>query len=620
MFYFARNQNFWVMFIGDALVVSFSYYFSHYLRFDGNIPPTHLTTWAQSAVWVALIKLISFLVFDLYKGMWRYTSLHDLTNLIKACVLSSCVIMVIILIAYRFSGFARGVFVIDFMLTLLLLSGDRVAIRLYYSRTFANKRILLSGKSRSGIKKVLIVGAGNMGARLMEEIGENPKLYYDVVGFIDDDPSKLKQKIHGIPVLGTLQDMEEAVNEYKVDEIIIAISSASNIEMRRIVNSCKCTDIPFKTVPNVWELLEGRVALNTIRQVRYEDLLRREPVRLNMKQIGGYLAGKKVLVTGGAGSIGSELCRQIARFKPEELIIVEQNESGLYDIELSLAAKHSELKIVSILATIQDKELIRRVFEKHNPEVVFHAAAYKHVPMMEFHPWEAIFNNVIGTRNILELCHQYLIDRFVLVSTDKAVRPTNVMGASKRIAELLTQAYSDRNHTRYIAVRFGNVVGSIGSVVPLFKKQIARGGPVTVTDPNVTRYFMTIPEACSLILQAGAIGEGGEIFILKMGEPVRIGEMARDMITLSGFKPGEDIEIEYTGLRPGEKLYEELIGQDEADKTQHSDIMMLKTDNHKPMDEINGHLEKLVELAQAGDTAGIKKELRRIVPEYSTEA
>ncbi|QTA93578.1 polysaccharide biosynthesis protein [Desulfonema magnum] len=620
MFYFARNQNFWIMFIGDMILVTLSYYFSHYLRFDGTIPPTHFTTWAHTAIWVTLIKLISFFVFDLYKGLWRYAGIHDLINLAKACIAASFTIVVFVLILYRFSGFARGVFVIDFALTLLVIGGYRLAIRLYYTRTCHNKHFLCLGKRSTILKKLLIIGAGSMGEKLIREIGENPKLHYDVVGFIDDDSLKLNQKIHGIPVLGVLEDMGKIIKEYDVDEIIIAISSVSNGEMRRIVNACKATDISFKTVPNMWELLEGKVTLNTIRQVRYEDLLRRQPVRLNMKQIGGYLTGKKVMVTGGAGSIGSELCRQISRFSPEQLIIVDQNESGLYEIELSLAAKFPVLKIAAVLASIQNKGLMEKVFSKHNPDVVFHAAAYKHVPMMEYHPWEAVFNNMIGTRNVLDLCHKHHIDRFVLVSTDKAVRPTNVMGASKRVAELLTLAYASMNGTRYMVVRFGNVVGSIGSVVPLFKKQIERGGPLTVTHPEVTRYFMTIPEACSLILQAGAIGEGGEMFILKMGVPVRIADMARDMLTLSGFEPDKDIEIEYTGLRPGEKLYEELITEGEGIKqTQHSDIMVLSTENHKSLDEINTHLAKLAELAGSGDASGIKKHLKIVVPEYSPE-
>ncbi len=550
LFYMIRNRNFWAMVMGDVLFLMFAYYLAYYLRFDGMIPLNELNNFALTVTWMIPLKILIIFYYDLYKGMWRYTSIYDLLSLIKASVISSGIIMTVILIMFRFGGFSRGVFVIDFMLTLLFLSGYRLSVRLFYTQAFENKRSLLTGKNRCSVKRILIIGAGSMGEKLVRGIAENPKLHYDVVGFIDDDPYKLNHKIHGIPVLGVLQDMEELIKQYGVEEIIIAISSASAIEMRRIINSCKTVDIPFKTIPGMGELIEGRINLNTIRDVRYEDLLGREPVQLDMKQICGYLAGKRVMVTGGAGSIGSELCRQISRFKPDQLILVEQNESGLYDIELSLRAKFPDLKTVAILASIQDERLLQQVFEKTQPHVVFHAAAYKHVPMMELHPWEAVFNNVIGTRNVLELCHQHKIERFVLVSTDKSVRSTNVMGVSKRVAEIMTQAYSKKNHTRYMVVRFGNVIGSVGSVIPLFKKQIERGGPVTVTHPDVTRYFMTIPEACRLILQAGAIGEGGEIFVLKMGVPVKIADMAKDMIRLSGFEPGKDIEIEYTGLDP----------------------------------------------------------------------
>ncbi|MCP4105923.1 MAG: polysaccharide biosynthesis protein [Desulfobacteraceae bacterium] len=620
MVHSAINRNFWIMLIADASLISFVYYLAHYIRFDGNIPQGHLTTWSLTATWIVFIKLVSLFIFDMYRGMWRYASIHDMINIVKACLISSCIIMAIIIIIYRFQGFSRGVFIIDFLLTLVFLGGFRMSVRLYYTQNLSGKRVFFSGKARSNIKKILIIGAGRMGESLLREIVQNSKIYYEVTGFIDDDPFKMNQKIHGIPVLGILQDIEEIVKQYAVDEIIIAISSASAIQMRRIVNLCKSVDVPFKTMPNMQELLEGRLNLTTIRNVRYEDLLGREPVCLDMKQIGDCLTDKNVMVTGGAGSIGSELCRQIALFKPEKLIIVDQSESGLYDMELGLLASFPGLKITPVLASVQKKQFMKRIFEKHKPDVVLHAAAYKHVPMMELHPWEAVFNNVIGTRNILELCHKHNVDRFVLVSTDKSVRPTNIMGASKRIAELLTQCYTAKNKARFMAVRFGNVVGSVGSVIPLFKKQIERGGPVTVTHPEVTRYFMTIPEACSLILQAGAIGDGGEIFILKMGVPVRIADMARDMITLSGYEPGRDIEIEYVGLRPGEKLYEELVtfGEDIL-KTDHEDIMVLNTKDNKSLEEINTCLETLAELAQDGDITGIKKQFKKIVPEYNPQ-
>jgi FlaA1/EpsC-like NDP-sugar epimerase len=402
-----------------------------------------------------------------------------------------------------------------------------------------------------------------------------------------------------------------------IDEIVIALPSASAEQMRRFVTLCENTGLPYKTLPALGELLDGKVSVNSVREVRYEDLLRREPVQLELEQIGEYLTNKRVLVTGGAGSIGAELCRQIARFRPEMLILADKNESGLYETELELVAKFPDLRTLPVLGPIQYRYLMERVFQRHHPQVVFHAAAYKHVPMMETQPWEAIFNNIVGSQTLLDLCHLNGVDRIVVVSTDKAVRPTNIMGASKRIVELLTQIYAREYNSRCMAVRFGNVVGSAGSVLPLFQKQIERGGPVTVTHPEVTRYFMTIPESAQLILQAGAIGNGGEIFILKMGTPVRIEDMARDLIRMSGLKPDLDIEVKYIGLRPGEKLYEELITEGEGiTETEHDEIMVLECENGLCLEDIRGYVEELVRLAEACDAEEIKKALKRIVPEY----
>ncbi|PID74099.1 MAG: hypothetical protein CSB33_00275 [Desulfobacterales bacterium] len=614
-FYIFKNRNFRVILLGDILLLVLAYYLSHLIRFDGNIPPAMLSIFSFTVIGIIPVKIITISYFGLYRGMWRYTSIYDMINLIKACAVSSSIIVSIILILFRFNGFSRGIFCIDFILTLLFLGGYRISVRLFYTQS-GEKNILYKA-ARKGVKKILIIGAGSMGEKLVRGIMEDPRAHYDIIGFIDDNPSKLDQRIHGIPVIGLVDDLPEIVGACHIDEIVIAISSASANEIRHIISCCKAADVPFKTIPDICELIEGRVTLSAIREIKYEDLLGRTPVSLDIKQICAYLANRKVMVTGGAGSIGSELCRQVAKFNPSELILVEKNESGLYDMQLQLQANFPNLHINAILASIQNNELMGRIFDQCRPHVVFHAAAYKHVPMMELHPWEAVFNNIIGTRNMLALSHQYQVERFVLVSTDKAVRPTNIMGASKRIAELLTQAYSRKNQTRYMAVRFGNVVGSVGSVAPLFRRQIERGGPLTVTHPEVTRYFMTIPEACSLILQAGGIGKGGEIFVLKMGVPVKIADMAKDMIRLCGFEPGVDIEIEYTGLRPGEKLYEELITEGEDIlKTDHEDIMVLNTRNHKALEEINRQVAVLVERAAAGNIAGIKEQFKCITPEY----
>ena len=577
MFKILRRSNFWIVFFGDAILVGLAYYFAYYLRFDGNIPARELANWMNTVVWIVPLKLVCFFFFGLYEGMWRYTGIYDLENLIKACVISSGVIVFILVLKVRFEGFPRSVFVIDLMLTFLFLSGVRVGIRLFLGSGRDMSGFWVFGRKDQDKKRVLIAGAGGAAEKLVREIKDNPAIKYDVAGFLDDDKNKQKQTIHGIPVLGLLDEVKKISEKQEIDEIIIAISAASAREMRRIVGLCEATGIPCKTIPGVGELIEGKVSVKSIRKVRYEDLFGRRQVQMNIKQIGGYLTGKRVMVTGGVGSIGSELCRQIVRFRPERLIIVDINESGLYDAELDLQSKFPDVKIVPVLSPVQDKHVMRRIFERENPEVVLHAAAYKHVPMMELHPWEVVFNNILAAQSILEQCCRMEVERFVLVSTDKAVRPTNVMGASKRVCDLLTNTYAKELGSRSMSVRFGNVIYSVGSVVPLFRKQIERGGPVTLTHPDVIRYFMTIPEASQLIFQAGAIGNGGEIFILKMGTPIRIADMARDLIRLSGFEPDKEIEIKEIGLRPGEKLFEELITEGEGiQETEHDEIMVLR--------------------------------------------
>jgi len=652
MFKVLKRANFWVVFIGDALLVALSLYLAYLLRFDGSIPVSHFKGLVSILPWVIPVKLVSLFFFGLYKGMWRYTGIYDLENLIKACLISSGLIVFILVLKHRFVGFPRSVFVIDLLLTFLFLSGERVGIRLLLSKSKEKYRFPFFSSKKAAKERVLIVGAGDAGEKLVREIRENPGIDYEVAGFIDDDKGKRSQTIHGIPVLGSVDEIMEIAEKEAIDEIIIAISSASANEMRRIVGVCEATGIECKTVPGVGELIEGKVLVRSIRKVRYEDLLGRRQVRLDLSQIGGYLTDKRVMVTGGCGSIGSELCRQIVRFQPKTLIIVDINESGLFDIEMEFKTKFPDMNVAPILCPIQDSHVMRRVFDHERPEVVFHAAAYKHVPMLEIHPWEAVLNNIVGSQAILELCSENGVRRCVVVSTDKAVRPTNVMGASKRVGELLAQCYAKELNARTICVRFGNVVYSVGSVVPLFRKQIERGGPVTLTHPDVMRYFMTIPEASQLILQAGAIGEGGEIFILKMGTPIRIADMARDLIRLSGFEPDTEIEIKEIGLRPGEKLVEELITEGEGiQETEHEEIMVLKpnglahgsslmahgtaegrtpvehprwdpgsTGQGMTLKKMRKHIKRLVNYAEACDGEKIREELRRVVPEYHQQS
>jgi FlaA1/EpsC-like NDP-sugar epimerase len=438
------------------------------------------------------------------------------------------------------------------------------------------------------------------------------------VGFLDDDIAKIGRKIHGVSVLNIIDELEHTAESTEVSDVIIAIPSANAKRMRHIVDLCKKADVNFKTVPNMGELIDGKISISAIRNVEYRDLLGRDPVNLDKKEIGNYLGNKRVLVTGAGGSIGTGLCRQICRYSPEKIILFERAESPLYEIDLELKKSFPGVGVVPVLGDIQNKEELYKIFKQTKPDIVFHAAAYKHVPMLEIHPWKAVENNIAGTENLVEIAHSFNCEKFVFVSTDKAVNPTNVMGTSKRIAELLVQNMNNTkaSKTSFITVRFGNVIGSVGSVIPLFKRQIKDGGPVTVTHPEIIRYFMLIPEACQLVLQAGAMGRGGEIFILEMGKPVKIDSMARDLIKFSGFEPDVDIKIEYTGLRPGEKLYEELMTDlENVVTTEHQKIMVLNS-RGIDMSPLNGKIERLKQESKNRSHDTIRTMLKEIVPEY----
>ena len=612
----------------DAFIVALSWYLAYLLRFNFSIPVDHLQLATDAWSMVLGIKLFSFYVLKLYKGMWRYTSVDDLFRIFLASGLCSLVIISALLYRFGHLGLSRSVFIIDFLLTFILISASRFSVRFFFQvirkdptfKYFAGNLLPWKRRLPPKTKNLLIIGAGDYGEKIFREIRDNSRLRYRVVGFVDDDQSKIGRQIHGIPVLGPTSDIGAIARRLNAGEVLIAISSLSSREMRAIVSACEASDIPFKTLPGMGELIDGNVSLRAVREVAYRDLLGREVIHLDEQRIGSYLDGARVMVTGAGGSIGSELCRQICRFRPASLILFEQAESPLYEIEMEMTKRFSEVDVIPLLADIRNRHQLLAAFEAHAPQVVFHAAAYKHVPMLEAHPWAAVHNNVIGTRNVVDFAHRFGVERFVFVSTDKAVRPSNAMGASKRAAELLVQSQNlcRLSPTRFITVRFGNVVGSVGSVVPLFKKQIESGGPVTVTHPDVIRYFMTIPEACQLILQAGAMGKGGEIFILDMGRPVKILDMARDLITMSGFEPDTDIAIEFIGLRPGEKLYEELITEGEnIVPTRHQKIMVLRGQSCNPS-LLNGNIDTLARLADAHDGPGIRAKLREIVPEYVT--
>jgi len=620
-------KNFFIILGIDLLLLTASLYLAYIIRFDFKLPHQHLALLYQMLPIVLIIKIISFYFFDLYRGMWRYTSLADLLNIIKASCVSTLVIVCLILFSpTRFIGFPRSVFIIDWCFTVLWISGCRLCIRIYFEHISGDKTVSMFTrkapnfffKDMADINRLLIIGAGDCGEKIYREIHANARLKYYVIGFLDDDINKIGKKIHGIPILSTIEEIGSVVKKVRADEALIAIPSASSSQMRKIVKHCKESGIKFKTIPGMGELINGKVTINAIREVAYRDLLGREMIKLDEEQVGVYLQGQRVLVTGAGGSIGSELCRQICCFRPKSIVLYERAETPLYEIELELKQNFNDVGILPLLADVQDKKQIEKAFEAYNPQTVFHAAAYKHVPMLETHPWRAISNNIQGTANIIEIANKFNVDRFVFVSTDKAVRPANVMGASKRIAEMLIQSQNGcgLSKTRFMIVRFGNVVGSVGSVIPLFKKQIEKGGPVTVTHPDVTRFFMTIPEACQLILQAGAMGSGGEIFLLEMGTSIKINDMARDLIRLSGFEPDVDIAIEYIGLRPGEKLFEELITEGEGVvPTSHEKIMVLKGIECN-LELLNGKIDELAKMAEDQDVEKIKAKLQEILPEY----
>lgn len=621
-----KNPKFYLLIFLDIVFFVVSLFLAYLARHEIGFDAGHFQQFAGVLTWVVPLKILVFLLSGLYAGMWRFTSLRDLRRLAVACLFSTALIILLLFAFPRFQGFSRSVFFVDGILTFILTGGVRLAIRYYYAGQGKNNnadRVTRSWRQ----KRVLIVGAGRAGEKILREIMENKALNYNVLGFIDDDPAKHGLSIHGVRVLGDVACLEQITAILDVEQIFIALPSADGDTTRRIVEACLKTGISHKILPGIGELIDGRVSTKMLRDINYEDLLGRKPAQLDNRGIRDYLDSRVVLVTGCGGSIGSELCRQIVKYQPAKLILLDAGELNLFKIQMELRHELYMSKFEPVLGQVQDSRLIDKVFEKFQPEVVFHAAAYKHVPMIETNPWQAVDNNIVGSRVVMDAAIRHNVGRFVLVSTDKAVRPTNVMGASKRVTELIMQC-SQGNGTKFVAVRFGNVVGSSGSVIPFFRRQIAHGGPVTVTHPEVNRFFMTIPEAAQMILQAGMMGEGGEIFLLKMGTPVKIADMARNLIRLSGKEPDEDIKIIYTGLREGEKLYEELITEGEDIlPTTHKNVMVLKSnglpDNTFYHEETRLNLyrqiDELMSLARSYDARAIKAKLKEIVPEYTPQ-
>lgn len=618
-----KNPNFYLMVITDVLLFTIALYLSYFFRFDFNVANINFEQIGNLLFWILPLKVVLFFSIGLYRGMWRYTSVRDFWLLAQACVLSTMIVMMTILMINRFAGYPRSVFIADGVITFVLAGGARMAIRSFFA-VLSNQVTDMNPSLMTKLTRVLIIGAGDAGEKILRETIDNYKLNYEVVGFIDDDPQKQGRTIHGVRVLGMVERLPKILKQETVHQILIAVPSANGDQIRRIVDTCQKCNVSYKILPGIGDLIDGRVSVKLLRDISYEDLLGRSPVQLNVRDIRNYLDDKTILITGCGGSIGSELCRQVVKYQPHRLILLDSSESNLFNIQMEILNEHFFRYCEAILGHVQDETLMNDIFEKHKPQVVFHAAAYKHVPMMEKNPWQAVVNNIMGSRVAMEMAIKHHAERFVLVSTDKAVRPTNVMGASKRVTELIMQCQQG-NGTRFMAVRFGNVIGSSGSVIPLFRRQIEQGGPVTVTHPEINRFFMTIPEASQMILQAGTMGEGGEIFILRMGTPIRIADMARDLIRLSGKEPDVDIKIVFTGLREGEKLYEELItvGEDIL-PTSHKKVMVLKSNGffHEAKNPTEAkkylydQLDELEKMAKRHDAKGIKIKLKEIVPEY----
>lgn len=585
------------------------------LRFDGSIPSWQLHGLLMGlCVWVSA-KAVAFWAAGATRGSWQYTSIFDAMRIAIANTAGSVAGGVILYLIVTKPALPRSIYVLDWLLSLLLALGVRLLWRLWM--------LLRSSKRRTGsCKRVLIYGAGAAGILLLKEIRQNQSLHYDLMGFIDDDPSKAGLGVGGKPILGTGDDLARIVRQREIDQVLIAIPSASGADMLRILRLAQEANVKFKTVPGIGSLIQGAELGKQIRDVAVEDLLGRGCVELDLEGIHARIQGKVVMVTGAAGSIGSELCRQIALFGPRALIGFDQAETPLFHLERAMANQFPELTFYPEIGSITNLETVRRVMRHYQPEIVYHAAAYKHVGMMEMHAFAAIETNVFGTWNVARAAAQTGVRDFVMISTDKAVRPTSVMGASKRLAELVIRASQEgENATNFVSVRFGNVLGSNGSVVPLFKEQIAAGGPVMVTHPEVRRYFMTIPEAAQLVLQAFALGKGGEVFVLEMGDPVKIVDLATNLILLSGLRPGEDIEIRYTGLRPGEKLYEELQLMDESMRTTVHPKIRIYCGNllfgEAQMDAI---ISRLRQITEHRDLSRLVLLLKELIPDYNPGA
>lgn len=594
-----------ILILMDVMIVTIAPYLALLLRFEGNIGgDIYYQTVYHYLPEIVLIRLLTFYFFGLYNRLWRYASVNELVGIVSAVTTSTIIISFYMFIMG--ASLPRSIPVISWLLIVGFVGLSRLFLRIASE---------VRNRKAAQCTRIIIIGAGDAGAMIARELRQR---YYEtklLVGFIDDDQYKYKQRLFGAPVLGTRDDLMEVVLKHSIDEIIIAIPSIGGDRLREIFRACRETKCIVKTVPGLYEVIDGQVSVEQLRNIDLEDILRRESVKLDLDQIAGYLKGKRILVTGAGGSIGSELCRQIAKMSPSHITLLGKGENSIYEIHQEMIAKYPGLSIEPVIADVRDKSRIVSIFSRLQPQVVFHAAAHKHVPLMEAQPVEAVRNNIFGTKIVAEAADRVNVEKFVLISTDKAVNPTSVMGATKRVAEMIIQNMNELSNTSYVAVRFGNVLGSRGSVIPLFKKQIAKGGPITITHPEMQRYFMTIPEASQLVLQAGAIAQGGEVFVLDMGKPVKIVDMACDLVELSGLVPHRDIRIKFTGLRPGEKLFEELLTAEEGTtSTKHEKIYVA---NLKVVDEeiMQQGLQSLQQVIEAEKIVDI---LYKLIPTYQT--
>lgn len=593
----------------DSLSIVVSFYGALSLYYNGLVG----SEFAQGSVLVILVWMISLAIFallKLYQSLWQFASITELSNIVLAAILSTVANFTIC----EVGGFnpPESTYIIYLMLLTLLVGGSRFAYRIL--RLYASRHYLF-GRKDTVKNRVMIIGAGAAGEKILREMLLSSNIDKVVKCFIDDDPNKRDRAIHDVPIVGNRYDIINAVEKYKIDEIFVALPSIDDQEVSEILNICNETNCKLKKLPGIYQFINDDIIIDKLKDVEIQDLLGRDPIKVNLDEIMSYVTNKVVMVTGGGGSIGSELCRQIAERSPKQLIIVDIYENNAYDIQLELKSKYPNLDLQVMIASVRDVNKVNDLFDIYRPHIVYHAAAHKHVPLMEDSPHEAIKNNVFGTLNVVKACDKYHVNKFILISTDKAVNPTNIMGASKRLCEMIVQSYDKLSSTEYVAVRFGNVLGSNGSVIPLFKKQIENGGPVTVTHPDIIRYFMTIPEAVSLVLQAGAYAHGGEIFVLDMGKPVKIVDMARNLIKLSGYQPDVDIKIEFTGLRPGEKLYEEMLMKEEGMRTTPNKLIHIG----QPI-ELNGEkffeeLNDLYKIAYDEDS-DMRKAVKHLVPTY----